>query len=223
MRDARRGGHRVMAADDGTGSILVRLKATERRSLVRRRGEITDTDPLSVVLGGADTTDAYVGVKALADCGRLEVGDVVECLYAQNDVLIIGRAADGGGFQSAGPSGSDTGITSATVTALTSGPSLTVREAGAYAITFGMTMVLTGAGGVGGMVGALLIGGVAQGGATLTQDRLYLATGQNGGATVEKTIIRTLAAGDVLTIGRASPNSVAAAFAEAYISIRPAR
>lgn len=208
--------------DDGTRSILTRLAELERTATRRRRGVITDADPLSVAVSGSEVP--YVGVKAIAGIGRLAVDDVVECLVTQNDLIILGRAGAGGGFQEAGPSGSDSGITSGSLTALTSGPSLTVLEAGEYEVTFGMHMQSTGAG-VAGLIGALLVDGVGVGGSpNVSTDRLYtVSTAQFGGGKTETTIVVTLAAGDVLTLGRASQSGVAASFQEGYIAIRPAR
>lgn len=213
----------TLRPQDGTLSILRRLNEAERSSVSIRIGLVTDTSPLTVAIGG-DEDNPWAGVKVLSDAGRLEVDDIVACLVTQNDVLVLGRLGDGGGFQSAGPAGGDAGVTSASLAALGSGPSLTVQEGGSYAITFGMHMQTTGAG-VGGLIGAVLIDGAGQGGTpNVSTDRLYfVSTATFGGATVEKTIVRTLDAGDVLTLARASQSGVAASFQEGYIQIRPAR
>lgn len=64
-----------------------------RRTTVRyRQGEITDTSPLSVALGGSDVP--LEGVKAV-DASVLDEGDIVSVLTWARDVLILGRLGDG--------------------------------------------------------------------------------------------------------------------------------
>lgn len=72
-----------------------RAKAVAQKMPSVRMGTITDTSPLSVVLGGSDPENAYVDVKALGT--DLSVDDVVPCLLFGHSVLILAGAGSGGG------------------------------------------------------------------------------------------------------------------------------
>jgi hypothetical protein len=81
--------------DDRTlRNILAQLKDLKRLGVRYRQGEITNTDPLSVALGGSSVP--YVGVTAL-DVATLRVGDTVSVLTFAGDLLVLGRI--GGGHQ----------------------------------------------------------------------------------------------------------------------------
>ncbi len=71
-----------------------RITKLERETVRLRKGAVTDIDPLSVALGGADTADAIVGLSAI-DGLALAVDDVVTVLARGNDMLVVGRAGRG--------------------------------------------------------------------------------------------------------------------------------
>lgn len=67
-----------------------RLKALEQTTVRYRAGEITDTAPLDVALGGSDV--AYEDVQAL---GPVATGDQVATLVWGNDLLVLGALGRG--------------------------------------------------------------------------------------------------------------------------------
>lgn len=73
-------------------AIIRRLGNLEQRSVRYRQGVITSTSPLSVAVGGSDTSHA--GVRALA-VNSLAVGDTVALLMFGHDALILGRIGSG--------------------------------------------------------------------------------------------------------------------------------
>lgn len=121
----------------------------------------------------------------------------------------------------AGPAGSVTGITNATVGALTSGPSITVPFAGVYRVALGLYGQLTAVG-VTGLVGAIGVNGVGQG--TTTNGRAYqVATAQFGGGRFGVVSRLSLAAGDVLTAMVATDQTFASNFSNATLEVGPVR
>lgn len=79
---------------DVINDLIRRLDKLERTAVRYRAGEITDTSPLSVALGGSDV--AYEDVRALAHGPT--VGDQVAALVFGNDLLVLGRIAEAAGF-----------------------------------------------------------------------------------------------------------------------------
>lgn len=75
-------------------NLLSRLGLLERRAVRHRRGEITDTSPLSVSLGGSGTS--YVDVKAVGDPTDFTVGQIVSVLVFENDLIVLGGMTGGG-------------------------------------------------------------------------------------------------------------------------------
>lgn len=68
--------------------LMTRLKRVEDRMVKHRIGVVTDTDPLSVALGGA--SEPHTDVKCL-DGGPIATGDTVSCLTWGRDLLVLGR------------------------------------------------------------------------------------------------------------------------------------
>lgn len=72
--------------------LVGRLDDLDHRATQVRLGVITDTDPLSVALGGSDTP--YTTVKQI-DAAPLAIDDVVAVLRFGRDLLILGRLSSG--------------------------------------------------------------------------------------------------------------------------------
>lgn len=70
--------------------LLRRLKQLEDRSVKHRIGVVTDTDPLSVALGGSDVP--HTSVRCLY-AGPIEEDDVVSCLTFGRDLIVLGKIA----------------------------------------------------------------------------------------------------------------------------------
>lgn len=67
-----------------------RITALERTAVRFRIGEITDTGPLAVALGGSDVP--YTDVRSTD--GSVTTGDIVACLVFGNDLIILGLLND---------------------------------------------------------------------------------------------------------------------------------
>lgn len=100
--------------DAALRTILKRLEQLERTSVRARLGEVTDDDPLTITLGGADTEIA--GAPHLADT-PLATGDPVAALTHGNGLLVLGRIGDPPAWTAFDP----------TVTTLGSGGTKTAR------------------------------------------------------------------------------------------------
>jgi hypothetical protein len=70
--------------------IMRRLTELERTTVRYRAGEITDTDPLDVALGGSDVP--YEDVRAVES--GVTTGDQVATLVFGNDLLVLGKVTD---------------------------------------------------------------------------------------------------------------------------------
>jgi hypothetical protein len=138
--------------------ILRRLDALDRTRPRLRLGEVIDTSPLDVALGGSDV--AYENVKAL---NPVRVGDIVAVLVAGNDLLVLGPVGDG-----------SAGIIRGTVTApgaVLRGEGFTSANTGTglYTVTFdepfaALPIIVAGAGATGGAY-AVKVSNVAAGSA----------------------------------------------------------
>lgn len=76
--------------DATLADILRRLKALEQTTVRYRAGEVTDTGPLDVALGGASTS--YEDVSAVGDA---RTGEHVATLLWGNDLLVLGPVGSG--------------------------------------------------------------------------------------------------------------------------------
>lgn len=72
-------------------ALLRRLKRVEDTAVRYRTGVVSDTDPLSVKLGGSAT--AYASVRSVATDGP-KTGDTVAVLVMGHDLLILGTITD---------------------------------------------------------------------------------------------------------------------------------
>lgn len=68
-------------------SVTDRLRELESAAARFRMGEVTDTTPLTVTLGGSST--AYTDVMCIGANGP-KTGDTVACLVFGNDLLVLG-------------------------------------------------------------------------------------------------------------------------------------
>lgn len=104
-----------MLPDGVIRPILTRLAALERAMPRVRKGQVTATNPLSVTLGGA--TVPASNVKAL-DNTAFVVGDLVSVLTFGNDMIVLGRIANGTPKSARGTAGGNyiDGVASSAVT-----------------------------------------------------------------------------------------------------------
>lgn len=69
-----------------------RIKRVEGAAVFYRTGQVTDTDPLTVSIGGGELAD----VKSVS-ASALAVDDIVNCLVWGSDMLVLGRSGGSGG------------------------------------------------------------------------------------------------------------------------------
>lgn len=82
--------------DEILRSLQQRLSALERTAVRYRAGEVTDTSPLSVALGGSDVP--YEDVRSIE--ANVDVGDQVAALVFGNDLVVLGRILAGNAWRS---------------------------------------------------------------------------------------------------------------------------